>query len=108
MEGARRVTDMAEDFKAMREAGQQKRGSNRQQSLDLLRSQPGIEISVKNGGAHLIVECDGSVVDFWPGTGRWIFRRFGPLANTVADNGRGVFQMLKAMGYRGVQKSEKD
>lgn len=87
------MSDMAEDFKAHREAWQAKRKHNREASIDVLR-QHGVTFETKHGYAHLIVEHHGSVVYFWPGTGRFIFRGAG------GRNGRGVFALLKDLGIQ--------
>ena len=53
----------------------------------------GVSFERKNMGAHLIVSHDGKVVDFWPGTGKYIPRGFG-------QPGRGVFNLLKLIGVK--------
>jgi hypothetical protein len=73
-------------------ARQEKRGENRDASQQLLQDH-GVAFEVKNGGAHLIVKGDGSIVDFWPGTGLWLVRESKPVAR-----GRGVFNLLKRLG----------
>jgi len=83
--------DMADDFNAMREHSQVKRASNRISSAGLLEAR-GITFESKNGGAHLIVQHEGKVIDFWPGTGKWIARGSGKNAGCI---GRGVFPLLK-------------
>lgn len=69
---------------------QKRRASNRESSADLL-SQADIQFDSKNGGAHLIVSHGGKVIDFWPGTGKFIPRGFG-------KEGRGVFNLMKVLG----------
>lgn len=64
------MSDYWRDVKAAR---QQKRADNRASSAELLMS-AGIAFEEKNGGAHLIVKAPSGLVDFWPGTGRWIVR----------------------------------
>lgn len=88
------MSDMGEDFRAMREHGQQRRAANREDSPALLR-QHGVTFDSRNNGAHLIVKHAGKTVDFWPGTGKWI-DRFAPSGR--APNGRGVFKLLKHLG----------
>jgi hypothetical protein len=64
-----------------------KRASNREDSPKLL-DEAGVTYTVHNLGAHLIVDGPECVVDFWPGTGKWIVRAGGP-------TGRGVLPLLK-------------
>jgi hypothetical protein len=70
----------------------ERRASNRQSSAEVL-SEHGIQFEPKNMGAHLIVSHDGKVVDFWPGTGKYIPRDGG-------KPGRGVFNLLKLLGIK--------
>jgi len=63
-----------------------KRQQNREQSTDILIKR-GVTFEAKNFGRHLIITRDGRTVDFWPGTGLWIFRE--------GKKGRGVFNLLK-------------
>lgn len=67
------MSDMGDDFNAMREFKQAKKGKNRQQSAEIL-TRSGIVFSSGNAGAHLIVLAGSKTVDFWPGTGLWIVR----------------------------------
>jgi hypothetical protein len=64
---------MGDFWRDVKSARQQKRADNRASSAELLKA-AGIDFEEKNGGAHLIVKAVGRVVDFWPGTGRWIVR----------------------------------
>jgi len=68
--------DVGDDFRAMREEGQRNRSRNRSNSPKLLESH-GIAFTSKNGGAHLIVEGYNGLIDYWPGTGRFIPRSNG-------------------------------
>lgn len=77
---------MGDDFTAWNKFKQEKRASNREWSTALLVSK-GIAFETKNVGAHLIVRSNSLVIDFWPGTGKWIDRQ-GPI-------GRGVKNLLK-------------
>ena len=72
---------------AMKEQSQDRRANNRESSAAILTNKE-IPFESKNGGAHLIV--NGGEVDFWPGTGKWIFRK-------SRKQGRGVLQLLKAL-----------
>lgn len=69
------------------ESSQDKRAYNRENSNRLLREN-GYQFEEKNGAAHLIVQTMRGIVDFWPGTGKFIFResRF---------EGRGVFNLMQ-------------
>ena len=62
--------DMGDHFRAVREAGQNKRADNRKKSPLILEAE-GIPFETKNHGAHLIV---AGRADFWPGTGKWKIR----------------------------------
>lgn len=65
---------------------------NRECSTSILIKH-GIPFEIKNDGAHLIVKYADQIVDFWPGTGKFIFRQ--------GDNqGRGVFTLLKRLGIK--------
>lgn len=71
---------------------QARRADNREGSAAMLQDL-GVAFERKNMGAHLIVSHDGKVVDFWPGTGKYIPRGFG-------RPGRGVFNLLKLIGLK--------
>jgi hypothetical protein len=86
-----RDSDTAETYRVMREASQAKRASNRNFSADLLRK-AGVEFESKNRGAHLIVRHRDMIVDFWPGTGKWIPRGGGIPKRGV----HGLLKYLKA------------
>jgi hypothetical protein len=79
--------DIGDDFRELREASKARRAANRELSTEMLKT-AGVRFQVSNGGAHLIVD---GVVDFWPGTGRFIHR-------TTKASGRGVRNMLKTIG----------
>jgi hypothetical protein len=87
--------DMGDEFRAMKDEGQQRRRDNRDDSAELLRER-GIVFEARNNGAHLMVTHAGKTVDFWPGTGKWIDRVAPP--NRPAPKGRGVFKLLKHLG----------
>ena len=69
---------------------QARRADNREKSAAIL-TERGVQFESKNMGAHLIVSHGEHVVDFWPGTGKYI-QRGG------ARQGRGVFNLLKVIG----------
>ena len=69
-------------------ASQERRAGNRESSPKLLE-QAGVEFQSCNNGAHVIVTGAGwELIDFWPGTGKWIARE-------TKHKGRGVFNLLK-------------
>jgi len=68
----------------------ERREMNRQRSLDLLEKHS-ITFESKNDGAHLIVTHNKHVIDFWPGTGKFIPRG-------TTKTGRGVFNLLNYLG----------
>lgn len=75
------------------ERSQRKRARNRVNSLEMLRDR-GFNVEEKNLHAdgtatHLIVRRDDLVCDFWPGTGKWIFRL------PDKPTGRGVREMMQ-------------
>lgn len=68
--------------------GHIRRANNRESSPRIL-AERGVSFETKNDGAHLIVTIGELVVDFWPGTGKFITRSAKP------KTGRGVFNLLK-------------
>lgn len=79
-------------YHVLREMSQQKRKHNRESSAEILTNNC-VQYDVRNSGAHLIVRHGNLVVDFWPGTGRWIVR-----GDEV--KGFGVFKLLHHLGVR--------
>lgn len=73
-----------EFYRELKAERQQKRASNRQLSVEILKARK-IPFVTNNGGVHLIV-CER--FDFWPGTGLFIDR-------TTRERGRGVHNLLK-------------
>jgi len=86
------MSGMADDFNAMRQDSQQRRAFNRESSKQILEHHL-VQYQNRNGGAHLIVSHNDRVVDFWPGTGKWMARDFDV-------SGRGVFPLLKYLGVK--------
>jgi hypothetical protein len=85
---------MGEDFRAWNRMKAEKKASNREQSLGMLR-EAGVTVEEKNLGAHLIVTGhDGRKFDFWPGTGKWIERG-------SSTHHRGVRSLLAVCVKRG-------
>lgn len=64
------MSEIGDDFNAIKKERQAKRADNRDQSADYL-AQRSIPFTANNMGAHLIVEGRTGYIDFWPGTGRW-------------------------------------
>lgn len=83
------MSDMGDDFRALKEHSKSKRAANRQGGARALLV-AGIPFESKNGGAHLIVGT-GRDFDFWPGTGKWVGRR-------GQGNGRGVRNLITRIG----------
>lgn len=67
-----------------------KRAKNRDDSVRLLR-EAGIVFESNNGGAHVVIDNDRRLIDFWPGTGLWIVRG-------ADKRRRGVALLLKFLG----------
>lgn len=87
---------MARDIERALEVGwsqesAERRAGNRESSAALL-AERGVAFESKNNGVHLIVTHGEKVADFWPGTGKYIVRG--------GRQGRGVFNMLKAVGFK--------
>ncbi len=80
------MSDIGESYRIMRKESQKKRGNNRNSSAEILRAR-NIEFESKNYGAHLIVKSRDCLIDFWPGTGKYITRN--------GKKGRGVRNLLK-------------
>lgn len=82
------MSETVEIISSMRQESQLRRSHSRENSPKIL-TERGIEFEIKNQGVHLIVRGNGHVVDFWPGTGKFIMRERG------SRKGRGVFNLLK-------------
>ena len=83
--------DVSEMWRVHTQESQDRRAFNRQSSAQILEHHR-VQFERHNGGAHLIVRHAGMVVDFWPGTGKWIVRGSG------GAEGRGVFPLMKRLG----------
>lgn len=70
-----------------REESKARRAENRKHSAQVLRDL-GYMFEEHNGGAHLIVTTAIGLVDFWPGTGKFICR-------CTNKKGRGVTNLMK-------------
>lgn len=82
------MSEISEIFAGHRKHGQDKRANNRLSSTEILIER-GINFESKNGGIHLVVHYASGVIDFWPSTGKFIFR------DKKLTEGRGVFNLLK-------------
>ncbi|WP_443190969.1 hypothetical protein [Pseudomonas indica] len=78
----------------MRAESKARRARNKENSPRILM-QHGIEFSVHNDGAHLIVRHGELKADFWPATGFYKARVPG------SKHGRGVFNLIKELGSSG-------
>ena len=65
--------DRPVDYEQRRLWSMAKRAHNRENSPKVL-DEHGISYEAKSGGIHLIVTGNTCLIDFWPGTGRWIAR----------------------------------
>lgn len=93
---------MSEYYKDLKEISKLKRESNRKSSYGFLVSRR-IKFDSKNNGAHFILynKEDIPVIDFWPGTGKWIVRK-------TNQKGYGVKNVVKKLLSLGEQKNEKE
>lgn len=65
--------DMGDDFRALKQLGKEKRAKNTKSSTEILAKNR-IEFESKNLGAHLIVNSNNGLIDFWPSTGKFKLR----------------------------------
>ena len=65
--------DLGAYWRDVRAASQAKRADNRKSSMELL-NEAGIAFKTNNYGGHLVVQANGHLIDFWPGTGLWVMR----------------------------------
>lgn len=78
--------DVGDDYRAWNEYKKGRHLSNKEQSTAIL-DRHHIDYTSHNNGIHLrVAAADGTVIDFWPSTGKFI----GP-----AGSGRGVFNLLR-------------
>ena len=80
------MSDLTEDYAAMRKYSRAKKQSNKEFSTSLL-DRRGVDYESKNNGIHLVVYNRDEIIDFYPSTGKWIPR--GGKAK------RGVLNLLK-------------
>lgn len=78
--------EMIENFKILKEIDKTERSSRREQAPAILKNHD-IFFESKNNGAHFIVEGKNCLIDFWPGTGKWISRK--------GKRGFGLVELIK-------------
>ena len=76
------MTD-SEMFRAWDKQKKEKRAANRVNSEQMLLD-AGLVFESKNAGAHLIVQGKKGIIDFWPGTGKYVCRG-GPFGRGVRN-----------------------
>lgn len=79
---------MTEINSVNRTDSQLRREANRVNSAAVL-TKVGLKFTSHNYGAHLIITVGDTVVDFWPGTGKYVVRG--------GATGRGVFNLLRLL-----------
>lgn len=77
--------DTGEDWAAKKKESQARRAYSRKQSPKLLEG-AGIQFDSKNEGGHLIVKGNNELIEFWPGTGKWLTK--------AGKKGRGVHKLM--------------
>jgi len=65
------MSDTIDDYKALAEFRKQERAERRAAAEARL---VGLNYSVHNDGAHIVIWEGGAIFDFWPGTDRWRMR----------------------------------
>ncbi len=80
------MSEMGDDFKAVKAFQRAKKQDNKVRSTKMLDGK-NINYESKNNGNHLIITADGMVIDFWPTTGLWRARG--------GKQGRGVKNLIK-------------
>lgn len=89
--------DVGETFNAMREDSKHRRSDNRKNAVMLL-NQNKTKFVIKNGGAHIVINDPyRGFVDFWPGTGKYIFRTHQECNKRANVTGRGIFNLMKKL-----------
>lgn len=81
------MSTLSETYKSMLKYSQERRSSYRDFAPGYL-IENGIDFSTHNNGVHLMVNCGSSgIIDFCPGTGKWIERG--------GKTGRGIKNLVK-------------
>ena len=83
---------MCDFYNYQREESRKKRAKNMKQSTEILVKNK-INFTSYNNGVHLFVSHNGFEVDFWPTTGKFIFRNSD-------SKGRGVFKLIKQLNRK--------
>ncbi len=83
------MSDIGDDFAALKEAGKKKKADNQESSTRILIDKS-IPFTSHNWGNHLVVYGNEIIFDFWPSTGKFISRN-------KKTKGRGVFSMIKKL-----------
>ncbi len=66
------MSDIGDDWKALKEERREKKERNWDQSLELLRNAGANFVICNHATKHvLITAADGLLIDFWPTTGTW-------------------------------------
>jgi len=86
------MSDIGDDFAALKEKSRARKLRNKNQSAFILEKN-GVHFETHNNGVHLVIMHNDVFVDFWPSTGKFIFR-------TSSIKGRGVFNLLKKLGVK--------
>lgn len=86
------MSELKEDFIAMRRRSKAKKKDNKAKSTGILDDLK-IPYESKNNGLHLIINYQGKLINFWPSTGNWQYVR-----STDKDMHRGIFLLLKEFG----------
>ncbi len=85
------MSDIGDDFKALREIKRINKEFNRQNSTMILTN-AGYQFETRNGGIHLIIKYQCVTIDYWPSTGKWI-----PRGGTESRGIRLLLNYLQAM-----------
>lgn len=72
------MSELAEDFKFLREIGRAKRRNNAASSLEFLKGAQIPYRILNESNHHTLIELpDCHPIDFWPSTGKWRQRKSG-------------------------------
>ena len=85
------MSDLIEEYEAMREYSRKKKLANKEFST-LLLDKLGIDYTSHNNGIHLKVMNNTETIDFYPSTGTFLI--------SGKQKQRGVVKMLKYMGVK--------
>ncbi len=87
------MSDMGDDFRALRKERQEKRRSNLACGVNLLNANK-INYTTPDY-THCVISHNGKVIDYWPSTGLWIDR-------TTKKKRRGIKQLLNYLGVQNI------